>query len=762
MNLDSFTLMRLQPYYIILILSLFLATAIQAKDAKKIWLDIQSGNFKHVELANKFIDYGYALRQQNKDTAIAYIKKGLNLADINSGYPTMFKAYNLIGILHKNTGDFQTALKYYYFALEISQRTKDQEGISKAYNNIGVVHQKQLNYDKALEFFEKSLRIKVAIGSSKKGIANTYSNIGIIYKKKGAHADALKNYTKALELRNELKDQNGIRNSYSNIAGVHKTQENYKQAFEYYEKALVIAKAQSDKKGLATIYNNIGVLYRDQEDYQKAIVEYRKGLSIREEINDKKGIISSKINIGESYNAIDPRMGLKFINEGLDLAVKIKSVEQELYATMALAGNFNERKKYADAIKYFNKAKQLAKRLNAFRDQREIEDDVVKIYIELKDYKNAFFHHQVYFQLYDTLRKIENRESVARENIKLINETHDAQLNILNVKNDAIEKEKSQQQIIFGLSGLAAILVIGLIIRNNAMQRKSFKIIEQQKAEVEMQKNIAEKQKEVVEIKNEEILSSIQYAKRIQTAILPSQKKLDNIGLSNFVVYQPKDIVSGDFYWFERIGTKLYFTAADCTGHGVPGAMVSVVCSNALTKAVRELGLEKPHEILDKVSEIIEANFENADEDIADGMDLALCCLDLETKMLSFSGANNPLYMIRKGEEENSTLIENDYSLLELKADIQPIGKYFDRKPFVQSEVQMQSDDVIYSFSDGFADQFGGPKGKKYKYKPFKKLLLSISNTSMQEQSNLLIEDFNAWKGAEEQVDDVCIVGVRV
>lgn len=253
-----------------------------------------------------------------------------------------------------------------------------------------------------------------------------------------------------------------------------------------------------------------------------------------------------------------------------------------------------------------------------------------------------------------------------------------------------------------------------------------------------------------LEQKNKEIISSIQYAKRIQSTILPSQNQIKEQFDEFFILYKPKDIVAGDFYWLEKEGGKIFFTVADCTGHGVPGAIISVMCSNALSKAVKELLILQPGKILDKTVELLEERMSNSEEDITDGMDLALCCLDPKTRKLEYSGANNPLYYISKGV------------LKKIKADRQPIGKYSERKPFTNHVLDVEKGDCIYIFSDGFADQFGGPNDKKFKYKPFRELLLANHNKPMEEQKQLLNKAFKKWKGELEQIDDICIIGLRV
>jgi antitoxin component YwqK of YwqJK toxin-antitoxin module/serine phosphatase RsbU (regulator of sigma subunit) len=328
-------------------------------------------------------------------------------------------------------------------------------------------------------------------------------------------------------------------------------------------------------------------------------------------------------------------------------------------------------------------------------------------------------------------------------------------------------------------------------------------------------------QKRLVEEKQKEILDSINYAKRIQAAILPPSRIVKEMLPDSFIIYKPKDIVAGDFYWMHLSlnpsprgegkavltsdgtaedqsplspgrcagGEVVFFAAADCTGHGVPGAMVSVICNNGLNRSVREYGLTDPGKILDKTREIVIQEFEKSDEEVKDGMDISICALEAlpstqsSQKMagvrLHYAGANNPLWVIRRdrhpelvsGSQEMLAQVGHDkdlkpetlnFELHEVKADKQPIGKYSENKPFTTHTLELQKGDTIYIFTDGYADQFGGEAGKKFKSANFKKLLLSIQDKSMDEQQQIITETFNTWKGETEQVDDVCLIGVRI
>lgn len=266
-------------------------------------------------------------------------------------------------------------------------------------------------------------------------------------------------------------------------------------------------------------------------------------------------------------------------------------------------------------------------------------------------------------------------------------------------------------------------------------------------------------QKEMVEHKNKEIVDSINYAKRLQQAILPTLQTVYETLPSSFVLYKPKDIVAGDFYWMEKVhepdgSERILLAAADCTGHGVPGAMVSVVGANGLERCVKEFMFHKPSDILEKLTDIVIKTFDTSEEEVKDGMDITLVSINKDNKTLEFAGANNPLWIIRQEAE--------GIELIEVKADKQPIGKFDYRKPFTNHTIQLQEGDCIYLFTDGYADQFGGPQGKKFKYKTLKDLLISLYHSNMQMQHIKINEAFEHWKAEFEQVDDVCIIGFRL
>ncbi len=275
--------------------------------------------------------------------------------------------------------------------------------------------------------------------------------------------------------------------------------------------------------------------------------------------------------------------------------------------------------------------------------------------------------------------------------------------------------------------------------------------VQERTEEMVRQKDEVERQsRKVVELyKN--VTDSIRYAKRLQESILPPEKRIKELLPDSFVLYRPKDIVSGDFYWVQRVGDKVLFAAVDCTGHGVPGAFMSLVGHNGLNQAIRQRRFVHPSEVLMDLNQIAyEMLHRDRDQFVRDGMDIALCALDTERMELEYAGANSPLYLVRDG------------NVMQYTADKRPIGGFEpDGTGFTDHRIKLKKGDVVYIFSDGYADQFGGEKGKKFMYRQFRELLSSIHTQPMDRQKGLLIEALNEWKGPHEQVDDILVIGMR-
>ena len=378
-----------------------------------------------------------------------------------------------------------------------------------------------------------------------------------------------------------------------------------------------------------------------------------------------------------------------------------------------------------------------------------------ELYELLNDYKNAYVYHKKFKQTKDTLDNIDVKERMAKMQGMYNTEKTEKENELLHKDNLLVHKANElqtaklgrQNTIIFsGVIGL--VVVCGFLFfmyRSNLEKKKANNIISQQKEEVEAQKKL-------VEHKNAEMLDSIRYAKHIQEAILPTGGATKILG-DHFILYKPKDIVSGDFYWIHDGGEKIIVAAVDCTGHGVPGAFVSFVGHSNLIRCVNEFGLTEPGKILDKLNLLVNETLRQrmSDSKVRDGMDVSMLVIDKKENKLFFAGANNPLYKISEGV------------LTETKGNKQPVGTFLEEQSaaFTTHQFPLVKNEVAYIFTDGFADQFGGPRQKKFKYTQFKDVLIKNSNAPMLDQKNYLNLAFENWKGDLEQIDDVLVIGIK-
>lgn len=589
----------------------------------------------------------------------------------------------------------------------LAQKLGWKKGLARASFNIGVGYCNLNDYPKALDYYQKALKLNEEL-NNKRGQATDYGSIGIIYANTGEADNALGFYLKALKMDEDIGNKKDQANFLGDIGNVYDVHGNYSKALEYDLKALKMDEDLGYKEGQANNLGNLGNLYGQQYNWTKAMEYYKKSLQLFEAVGNKHGEAFDLGNLGLCYRQVG----------------KVQEAEKYLKVAITTDSAIGE--------KFF---------LNQY------EERLSELYEATGRYKLALFWYKKGIATHDSLFNIDKDKALMRKEMVFRFQQQEDSAKAVQVRIDAVHSEevKRQNTIIYAVSaGLILVLLLALsILRSLQQNRKKTQIIAAQKADVE-KKNI------LIEEKNKDILDSITYAKRLQDAILPPLSLIKKYFPESFLIYKPKDIVAGDFYWMERAGDNILVAAADCTGHGVPGALVSVVCSNALNRTVKEFHITEPGKILDKVRELVLETFEKSEGNIQDGMDISLCCINTDTKEAQWSGAYNSLWYFRNGE------------VTEVPADKQPIGKTDKPEPFNTHNLNLQKGDTLYLFTDGYADQFGGPKGKKFKYKQMQELLLANAGKSMDEQKKILEDALNEWKGSLEQVDDVLVIGIRV
>ncbi len=559
-----------------------------------------------------------------------------------------------------------------------------------------------------------------------------------MYKKQGLIEKSLNHFYHSIKIAENINDSIVMADVYTNLGSTFEQQDDLKSAKKYFLKASNIYNALGDETGTAIIFNNLGQVSEEEKDYIKSIEYYTKSKAIWEKINFKNYYAYAINNIGVNLLELGyPDSALVNYMEALTIFKELQNNDDIAWTYNLIGRLYLENKDYKKAEKYLNQGYELTNENDLIDTKKDISENLFYVHQHLGRFKESLFHYKQFIALTDSLNNENTQKALVKQQAKYEYEKQKAIDDAEHEKQLAIEHEAKQKQQILtyataGGLGLVGIFLI-FVFNRLKVTRKQKSIIEEAHSELEE--------------KNKEITDSIQYAKRIQSAILPPSKEYLP---DSFILYKPKDIVAGDFYWLETVKDKVLFAAADCTGHGVPGAMVSVVCNNGLNRSVREHNLTEPAKILDKTRDIVVAEFEKSEEEVKDGMDIALC--SLQGNQLEYAGAHNPLWIIRN----NSNEIE------EIKADKQPIGKYENPLPYTTHKIELNPGDTFYIFSDGYADQFGGEQGKKMKTANFKKLLLSIKDENMEQQKQFIDQAFESWKGELEQLDDVCVIGVRI
>ncbi len=607
------------------------------------------------------------------------------------------------------SGQYLRGLNLIDYTIRHARTYKYKSGEAKALINKGIIFDYLAKYSEAISLYLDGLKIYESTHDDL-GICETYNNLGLAYENQSKNDQALEYYFKSLDIAKRIKNSKGVSVAINNIGNIYMHQKKYDLALKNYFYCLDTEEKKKDTVGMSDSYNNIGLIYLAQKKYNEAEKCFEKSLTYRKQTHNLFGICNSLGNIAvleknQDHNDKAKVYFLQALKIANDLGLK-KTIQ---YCYENLAGIAKRQKNLQDELKYF----QLSVK---YKDIINNEDNIIK---QTQDEMQYAFEKQV-----------------EQDQLKV----HKEKL--------TIEKNNHKQKVI--LWAVIFIAIITLIF--SWFLYKRWQVQKDQNKVIEQQKSLVEEKNKLVEEKNKEILDSITYAKRIQTAILPPERLVKEYLINSFVLYKPKDIVAGDFYWIEPLGDTIIFAVADCTGHGVPGAMISVVCHNALNRSVREFGLQDPGKILDKTREIIISEFDKNDEEVSDGMDISLCTLDLKNQILQWAGANSPLWVKKKETPEIIEIIPNK----------QPIGKHITYESFETQQVKIEVGDSIYLFTDGYADQFGGFETKKFKAKQMRDLILSICHEPMHIQRTLFDKAFEDWKGDLDQIDDVCVIGIQL
>ncbi|MBN1990509.1 MAG: tetratricopeptide repeat protein [Bacteroidales bacterium] len=691
-----------------------------------------------------------------------------------------------LGILEKDCSNSEQALTYLFQALEQYQLLGITNSVAYVYEKIGQTYFQVSDYSNAAEYFKKNIEASQSIGDSY-GTAIACINLGVTYIKLSSLDLALTQYQRALGILEKGNDKEQIASAKVGIAQIYESmprnplatsenEVNYRKALDYYMQSLALfkeiraeRKKESDNLGIARILNNIAIIYsriatnnfiasygEAWEDslvklsssqiltsFNQSVDYYNQALAIFAELDERSDIASVKTNLGTTYSyAREWRKADEHLTEALQLVRQIGNTYELATTVYALGDSRFRQGRYDRAEELMLECVKLAKSVGLKEVEQSGCETLSKVYVVKNDYVRAFLYQHRATRIKDEVFTEKSQKLITEMQTKYETEKKEQEIELLN-RDKALQDSviQRQQLVIAGavVGAMLILLVALLMFRMFREKQRANRALEEKNALITHQKK--------------EITDSIRYAGRIQNAILPSPELIKENLPEHFVLFLPRDIVSGDFFWITRRGSKVVVVAADCTGHGVPGAFMSMLGVSFLYEIVNKEGILQPAEILNYLRERVKTTLSQkgkADEQ-KDGMDISLCVIDHEAMIMEWSGAYNPLYLIRGG------------ALNEFKADKMPIAIHInDHLPFTNHCIPIEKGDVFYIFSDGYADQFGGADAKKFMTKRLKELLLEIWDKPMPEQKEILYQTHLNWRGDHEQIDDIIVFGISI
>ncbi len=704
------------------------------------------------------------------------------------------KAYSLLANTYIKLGDKDSALLYIQRSLQIRISEKDNKQIGDSYNQLGYFYYLESLPDSAIAVYQMAAK-KYGEAGYERGRAQIHNRIGQSYLILSEYDSSVHHFKAAAAYFKSKNDLLGLSVSLVSTGNSYYMKSDYRQALDYYLQAVTVNEKLKNKKYTAAILTNIGLVYLDLTDYREAIVYQKKSLAIEREMKNRLGEASTLANLAmayehlevydsalnylslsmQIYQELDDRFSIAQANlshgnilihmqkfdEALVYELKALPAFEEIgskhflaITNCNLAEIYMEQNKLSLAEKHAITGLKLAEEAELADTKRDVLEILADCYNRSGDSKKAFAIQQAFIEMKDSLNNTQVQNEITRKDIAYSYDKKAVEEKLRNEEKAREEKLRHEIEITNqktytygGIAGFTLMLLVSVVsIRAYRQKRRSETAITQQK-------KIVEEKAAELSAKQKEILDSISYAKRIQDALLPKEKDLKNLFEESFVLFNPRDIVSGDFYWLHQTKDSVILAVGDCTGHGVPGGFMSMLGNSFLNEIVIEKKVEEPAEILNQLREkiIYALKQHSRDAESKDGMDIVLCQFENNKTHLKYAAANNNFHLVRAGE------------LFTLHADHMPIGYQSDEHiPFAGQSIPLKKGDTLFIHTDGYADQFGGSKGKKYLNRRMENFFKEIGSSDCTTQKEKLLKEFNQWKGELEQVDDVCIIGIKL
>jgi len=654
----------------------------------------------------------------------------LNHPDDTLKIKTLIKLFD-----YYENGKIIEGKKYLDEAFDIANKLKDEQWIANVNLKYGNLYNILGEFEKSIFYFNLAKEVYLNRNWNK-GLASVCNNLGVTYEKLGKYDDAMASFIEALNIYDVTNDSFALAKTYLNLGLLHFRQNDFQKCSEYYNKSLDIRIKLNDKAGMALVYNNLGILNYYIEDYENVTQYFEKAYKTYKELGYLRQQAMALANLAEILNIMGQKdKSLKYYFEALNIERDLENKNEQISTLVLISEVYLSRNDYSNALKYAEEGLSIAKQTKAIPELSNCYNILYRIQKDLKNYPDAINNLEFYKLYNDSLFSESKMKQITELQTKY--ETKKKEQQIDNLESEKLINEmKIKRQRNFSFSLMLGFLLVFLFILVLFRQNKKIRLANQ-----------------LLAYQKKQITDSIEYASRIQSAVLPPAEFISGIIPEHFILFKPRDIVSGDFYWISQKEGKTIIAAVDCTGHGVPGAFMSMLGFAFLNEIVNKEKSLVPNIILNQLREYVKESLHQTgqENEAKDGMDIALCVIDQKNNTLQFSGAYNSLLLYR-GKE-----------IITLKADRMPIGIHMSEKTsFTNHEITTLPGDCIYIFTDGYIDQFGGNEGRKLKINAFKNLLKSLQNLHMKDQKKEIEKSYYDWKGNCEQIDDILIIGVRL
>lgn len=690
----------------------------------------------------------------------------LSQLDKNNRY--IVKALNIKAKALSALNEFESSENILNDNIKLAESIDDKNGLAGCYYLKGSNASDRGFYEKSKELLLKSIAIRTNIQDDM-GLSASYSFLGLTYAHLGDYMLGIEYIQKSITIREKNKDKRGLANSYLCLYKIYIDIGEADKAMQSELKSLEICREINDLQCVSGRLTNLGQIYQNKGDFEKALNYHFMALHISKQLNIRNRIADVHENIAKNYNFTHRyEDAIKHIDSCKTIRTIIGDEEGLISATLVSSQIYFNQKNIKAAIDNGNSALHASLKLKLPYLIKDAHQVLSNAYNLQHNTDKALLHYKAFIVLRDSLYNIDKTKEIVRKELEF-NFNKKEELQKLEVAKKLAETDaESRKQriiIIFTIIGIVILSsLLGFAIWQYRLKIKSEKQLQYLNSDLNLKNyqlsektEIIELQHNTIHLKNKEITDSIRYAQKIQTAMMPLKQEFVDYFKDAFVLFEPKDIISGDFFWITTRNEKIIFATGDCTGHGVPGGFMSMLGVSLLNEIINEHDLTEPALILSRLRKkvITALRQKGLSGEQQDGMDMTICVIDKKEMTLHYAAANHTFYIIKKQE--------SGFELQEFKGDKQPVGIFGkDLKPFKQHLITLNTDDVIYTFTDGYADQFGGPKGKKFKYTQLKTLLLSIQHLNLQEQEDIIKQKFTNWKGNLEQVDDVCLIGIKI